>query len=425
MSLARLPRELVLIIAEFLDCQHAINALARTSRLFFAQLNHFLYRYHVAHHIPAPALTWAARHDKSDVLKKLLGAGADLYCRSLWGGRPSRDRGSKSGPSHRHPIFIATGEGHTGFIEALLDAGMSDRLTQSDYNAILIRAAARNHVNVVRMLLARGINPWSPGGAMREAARCGYTVIVRVLLLDAEQRKYRPPFFEYPEICEALVELLDNPEPGHEETVSMLLTAGVDGNFRGRDRHTSPLGIAAGRRQVQMCRLLLEAGANPNLANSDTQGPLARAVGQWLGSPSQGHKYPSQEVKNAMMEVVCLLFEYGADPARAGGGWALHRALHIRHYEMARFLIDKGTRLRIPGLKPCDQATLDRAVTKYDYETVMSRTPLGWSVASLGPRRYMSANRRPAMMAAPLDEVPLWRKGDNNTINERGGINYV
>ncbi|OOF93990.1 hypothetical protein ASPCADRAFT_209240, partial [Aspergillus carbonarius ITEM 5010] len=88
-----------------------------------------------------------------------------------------------------------------------------------------------------------------------------------------------------------------------------------------------------------MCRLLLEAGANPNLANSDKQGPLARVVGQWLGSPSQGQKYPSQEVKDVMMEVARLLFEFGADPARAGGGWALHRALHIRHYEMAQFLI--------------------------------------------------------------------------------------
>ncbi|PYI01615.1 ankyrin [Aspergillus sclerotiicarbonarius CBS 121057] len=420
MSLSRLPRELVLIIAEFLDSQHAINALARTSRAFFAQLNLFLYRYHVAHHVPSPALTWAARHNKSDALKKLLSAGADLYFPSLWGGRSLRDRGSKTGPSHRHPIFIAAAEGHAEFIEALLEVGMSDRLTPADYNAILIRAVSRNRASVVRMLLARGINPWSPGGAMREAVRRGYTVIVRVLLLDAEQRKYQPPFLDYPEIGEALVEVLDNPKPGQGDTVSMLLAAGVDGNFRGRDKRTSPLCIAAGRRHVQICRLLLESGANPNFANSDKEGPLARTVGQWLGSPSQGQKYPSQEVMDNMMEVVRLLFEYGADPARAGGGWALHRALHIRHYEMARFLIDKGARIRIPALRASDQAALDRAVTEYDYTTVMSRTPLGWSAVSLGPRRRSHANPwQGMMMTGPLDDVPPWRRGDNNTINER------
>lgn len=59
-------------------------------------------------------------------------------------------------------------------------------------------------------------------------------------------------------------------------------------------------------------RLLLEAGADPNIDRDDGWGPLACVVGKWM--PTVTLKYYSQEQKNRRMEVVQLLFEYGAEP---------------------------------------------------------------------------------------------------------------
>lgn len=65
-------------------------------------------------------------------------------------------------------------------------------------------------------------------------------------------------------------------------------------------------------------RLLLEAGANPNIDHDDKQGPLASVVDNFR--PAITFKIPSQKQRDRRMEMIQLLFKYRADPHRAGGG---------------------------------------------------------------------------------------------------------
>lgn len=66
MSICNLPYELRQRIAEPLDSEDAINALARTNRAFYTQSNHFLYQYHL------------------NDMPRDISTGVDLGCRT-WG----------------------------------------------------------------------------------------------------------------------------------------------------------------------------------------------------------------------------------------------------------------------------------------------------------------------------------------------------
>ncbi|RHZ48403.1 uncharacterized protein CDV56_103714 [Aspergillus thermomutatus] len=400
MSLSGLPGEIIQLIAGHLDTQRAINALAQTNRLLYSQLNSVLYRYHVQHYIPSPALAWAAENGQLGALVKLLQAGAEI---------PQVVR-----PITNHPIAKAAANGHAQIVEILLDAGMRDWLQGIDYNILLRHAAVENRMGVVLLLLSRGVDPWYIVGpsTICWAAHGGHAELVR-LLLDNVERRGLWPAVKSRELGEALCAAVKRSH--NEAVIRMLLDAGAEVNFQRDDNITTPLDIAANFKQVSATKLLLEAGANPNMTKSDRGGPLASATvwepmpsSAWLWPPEKGHrtgrrgvrikKEPivlvdtlaqelhrqlrssPQEMKERQMAVVRLLFEYGADPACAGGGSALHNALSSRNYEMAHFLLERGVYMRIPNLDPFDQTVLDRAVAERDLETIIRLTPSNWSL---------------------------------------------
>ncbi|KAJ5151348.1 uncharacterized protein N7482_010600 [Penicillium canariense] len=75
----------------------------------------------------------------------------------------------------------------------------------------------------------------------------------------------------------------------------------------------------------------------------------------------------SQKQKEGRMEMVQLLLEYGADPMRAGGGCALHRALRDIDFSLTTFLADKGARIKVSELTESDQKLLDQAIVDYEW----------------------------------------------------------
>lgn len=381
---------------------HAINALAQTNRSFYSQLNPSLYRYHAQHYIPSPALAWAAENGHLGTLVKLLQAGAEI---------PPVVR-----PITDHPIAKAAANGHAKIVEILLDAGMRDSLQGIDYKMLLRHAAVENRMGVVLLLLNRGVDPWNiteGPSTICWAAHGGHAELVQFLLKDVERRGLWPAIKKH-EMGEALCAAVKR--ANNEAVIRMLLDAGADVDFRRNDNVTTPLAIAVNFKQASATKILLEAGADPNITDSDRGGPLVCATlwepmlsSAWVWPPEKsGHrigprgqrirKEPSvladtlaqelhdqlvsspQEMKNRQTEVVRLLFEYGADPARAGGGLALHNALSSRNYEIAHVLLDRGACMRIPSLDPPRQATFDRAVAERDFETIIGLTPSMWSL---------------------------------------------
>lgn len=90
-----------------------------------------------------------------------------------------------------------------------------------------------------------------------------------------------------------------------------------------------PLGYAAFFGHLEMVRLLLEAGANPNVRsrNGISAAPLHSAL-------ANGHK-----------QIAKLLIESGADVNDASNGWTpLHYVAHSGDVETARILLDRGAK---------------------------------------------------------------------------------
>ncbi|PYH79046.1 ankyrin [Aspergillus uvarum CBS 121591] len=421
MGYSTLPSELHRLIAEFLaeftDSEDAFNALARTNRTFYMQYNPLLYRYHLASHSKrpsAPALYWAAKNGRHDTLVRLLDAGAELYHPRIWQEKPTST--GSTGLRPLHPARLAAEKGHAQFLEAIFDWGQEDpesarsfgsRLGNRGYSVLFAGAALNNHLPVVQILLARGVDPWDkytsflPQGVRLQKFS---SELLQVLLEDAKHREHLQPFTTWEPVHMALRYAVEQAKD--IEATKIILTTGVNVNFLYSD---DPMIVV--RRPLHYChqpdlyRLLLEAGADPNIENNDRWGALSSAVGN---CHMQAGRYPSSaEAKCRRWERIQLLFEYGADPARAGGGWALHGALRDADYRLADFLADKGARISVAELGDADQALLHRAVGAREWETVMELTPVNWSMAGYAGPGLMKDARNRTFPYVPPSSRPL------------------
>ncbi|RAL07967.1 uncharacterized protein BO97DRAFT_327451, partial [Aspergillus homomorphus CBS 101889] len=74
MLLNRLPQELVLMVAEYLETERDFNSLVRTSKESHDILNHHLYRHNSKHH-NSSALHWAAEHGNEATTRRCIEEG--------------------------------------------------------------------------------------------------------------------------------------------------------------------------------------------------------------------------------------------------------------------------------------------------------------------------------------------------------------
>ncbi|KAJ9297890.1 hypothetical protein DTO271G3_4111 [Paecilomyces variotii] len=290
------------------------------------------------------------------------------------------------GPNENHPINIAASNGCTSIVKILLDEGMSTRLTDSNYDKMLRLAVSANRIDMVKLLLDRGANPWYKSKDMSIiccAVRQEHSKIVKLLLQDGEKRDPLSHGIIHQEISRTLTSYSEC--SGNEEIACMLIASGADVNsiHHGGILHglsATALDTAAWYRRVSTLKLLLAAGANPNIMNSDIKGPLYLAAGT--------DSFLNQDIKGQRMAMVRLLFEYGADPARAGGGGALLSAAG-QNYEMAHFLIDNGTVIKCPELDVPQQAAMDQAVEERDFATIQRLKNVIWPPRPIRARPFL------------------------------------
>jgi uncharacterized protein len=141
----------------------------------------------------------------------------------------------------------------------------------------LLIAVQRNDVDVARTLIAAGANinaqaanrdtPWLLAGAS------GRTEIIRAMIPADPDFSIRNRYGG-----NALIPAC---ERGHVETIELLLTTKIDVNHVNNLGWTCLLEIVilgdGGARHQQAARLVLAAGADPNLADKDGVTPLAHA----------------------------------------------------------------------------------------------------------------------------------------------------
>ncbi|MBE3041707.1 ankyrin repeat domain-containing protein [Candidatus Bathyarchaeota archaeon] len=299
--LAELPNELLIVIAENINSDQDINALARTNRRFFTLLDPVLYQ-HNETHSPGSALLWAATWGVTVAARKALEAGANP------GGEPIRGYTVPQSPLNRAAEY-----GYIEVVDMLLRTGKVDTNRKDrDGRAAIALAAGYGYAEVVDMLLRHdGVDVEQKDkegqSALALAAYYGHAEIVGMLLcsgrVDVEQRDR--------DGCTPLILAADGGSEGnHAEVVVLLLAYGADPDSRANHRGTPLLNACGHGRGVEVLELLLSTGR----VEVDGSHALMCAAG------------------SGNAEAVMILLEvWGADTqaGRVGDWTALHCATNI------------------------------------------------------------------------------------------------
>ncbi len=147
------------------------------------------------------------------------------------------------------------------------------------------------------------------------------------------------------------------PDMDHLEFIKFLLARGANPNARMKDSTETRTifthqwlyedGATAFLRAAQssditLMRLLLEHGANPNIATTNNTTPLMVAAGIGWVEGVTNERGPKENI-----EAVKLLLELGADVTAVDGDGrtALHGAAHKGRNDVVQLLVDHGARL--------------------------------------------------------------------------------
>ncbi|XP_024311068.1 ankyrin-1 [Brachypodium distachyon] len=200
-------------------------------------------------------------------------------------------RGAKDKKNRQNALHLAASEGHLDCCKFLVEKSGLDVNSVTDTGVTpLFYAALERRVQVMRYLLDHGADP-----TMSEERGS-------VLLHNAAEEGY----------CEA---------------VRLLLSKGVD--VDPIDHRGAPLHLAVARDHVEVVKVLLEHGANPNRVANHIFSPLMMACcGEALncmkllieaGADVNAHGYSgptplTEVVEDGLTDFVNLLLEAGADP---------------------------------------------------------------------------------------------------------------
>ena len=174
-------------------------------------------------------------------------------------------------------MLEAAERGDTAGVERLIDSGAPiDRADASGQTPLLL-AVQNNHLAVATRLIDAGANinaqaanqdtPWLLAGAL------GRTAMLRHMLPKGPDFRIRNRFGG-----NALIPAC---ERAHVDTVAFLVTTPIDVNHVNNLGWTCLLEIVilgdGGPRHVDVTKLVLAAGANPNIADRDGVSPLQHA----------------------------------------------------------------------------------------------------------------------------------------------------
>lgn len=350
------------------------------------------------------ALHWAAYAGADALVVALLEAGADPNARNRYGLTPLQaaaeggfavsviallDAGADASavlPEGETILMTAARSGNPVVLQALLDAGVDTEARDHFYGeTALIWAAIENHRAAVQTLVTNGagidtasahmdyasrragqsvlgLGEWTPimYAARENSAAAGKALIEAGANLDLQD----------PDGATALVIAIIN---AHYEFAEMLLEAGADPNIADYEPNMGPLyaavdmhrlAVGHGRGSpppvglltaVDTARSLLEHGADPNAMLNKSILTRTHTIGDTV--LGEGATPLLRAAKSGDIEMLRLLVEYGADPfaTMPNGTTALH------------FVAGLGWRNGSPIAPSYDQGTEAEAVDTVDY----------------------------------------------------------
>ena len=314
------------------------------------------------------ALMFAAWENRANAIRALAGHGAHVGLMSLIVSmiEPRLDRYGNPIPPRRRrapggnsvmggmtALLFAARDGHLDAVRALVESGADvDQVSGGDGTSPMVIAIANGHYTVAQYLLDRGADP-------------------NLVNLDGLGPVYATVNMRF-----APVSWAPNPRTDQEAVDSLdllqaLLARGADPDARiarklwfsptSHDRSwvdpsgSTPFWRAAQSSDVDAMRILVEAGADPNLATARGTTPLMVAAGiGWAGNFTQN-------APDSFLAAVRYCLELGADvrAADARGFTALHGAAGRGDDAMVRYLVERGARvdaINRDGNSPADMA---------------------------------------------------------------------
>lgn len=306
----------------------------------------------------------AARHGHTDVVNLLIERGANVAAQTRVGETPkfrlpSSNSGSKGAgiirggwpergerdptPGAKTALLYASREGHLEIVKALLDAGANIEQADADGVTPLLMAVLNEQLKVATWLIEKGAN------------------------VNATDWYGQTPLFAAVDVRN-----LDVPGPTRDngvdreaalQLIELLVSRGANLNARTREyppqrRWITRLGSlswvdftgqtpflrAALAGDVKVMRLLVEAGADPNIATDNGTTPLMAAAGvNWTVSQT------FDEGPAALLEAVKLAHSLGNDvnSENSMGLRAIHGAANRGSDDIIRFLVEKGAVLDV------------------------------------------------------------------------------
>ena len=267
------------------------------------------------------ALMWAAAGNHVAVVKALVEAGADLTARSQDGFTPLLFS-ARAGAIEVARLLVEAGADvdqvtPDGYSPLLVAAASIDAVTGSDYRLVVSQSP---HEELARYFLDHGAD-------RNKSDQFGMTALH--FAVDTEKMT----------LLKALLET--GAEPNAVLTRPLPFRRG-DYVSRNAYDGASPFWLATRDANLEMMRVLLNAGADPFLANAAGVTPLMVASG--LGE-NDARRPPDDLV----LQAVRLLLDHGANVSATnrGGQTALHGAAAMWEDQVIQLLVDRGADVNV------------------------------------------------------------------------------
>ena len=414
----------------------------------------------IGHYTP---LHVASTGGHAEVIGRLVEAGADVSATATTTGVT--------------PLHLAAAAGSAAAVAALLDHGADADAREAAWGQTpLIFAAARDRVEAIRVLLDRGADPAitsktldlvADGRLAGEARRRQRAVMdafeagdaratpgqIQAAVLAGRARYLSgetPPAQENPnarppsiEAKGGLTALLHAVRQGHVGAATALLDGGADVDQIGDGDGTSPLLMAAINAQFDLALMLIDHGADPNLASGlNGVAPLWATVNaEW--QPRTRFPQPQQHhlQQATYLDVMAALLDAGADPnARVTrhpwymvysgcgnrncglvdtqGSTAFWRAAYATDLPAMRLLVEHGADPDVPTLAPPFRRARGGTTAENDEEqsvpAVLPAAPGLWVATDL------------TRMGPDPSGLPPYKEGDPGVypIHAASGVGY-
>jgi ankyrin len=348
------------------DGQTSLMIVARTGRVDAAQmlLRHGARVNAVEKWRGQTALMWAAAQGQADMVKTLVAAGADVNARSIvnnWQRQVTAEPRAIYRPAGGlTPLLYVAREGCLDCAVYLVEGGADLDMADPEEVSPLLLSILNSHFDLAAYLIKKGANP----GKFDWYGRTPLYAAVDLNTLPRGGRPDRPSLDTTTgvQIVQQLLEAGAYPNP----QMKLAPPYRNVGNDRGLDRTltigTTPLLRAAKALDAPAIRVLLQHGANINLATTQGVTPVMVAAG--LGSVDADTRgiYTTEDVQQRSIESLKLLIAAGADiNSKEGtrGLTPLHEAARWGWNDVVKFLVEHGANLSAKddrGMTPLDSA---------------------------------------------------------------------